>query len=156
MVLKEVITRVQERFDHLQRIEVIAPLATLRGLSRIARSGTAQGVPIRLHVFETILNALPPDYYYSAHYNNPEFHIVPDQERIYRDWWGQDTQGNFIADTACAGYGWSEVFFSPRKQIEMINAELAARHGLTIADIVRRNLSNQAVTVLSGNGRSQL
>lgn len=141
MVLKEVIARVQERFEHLQRIEVIAPLATLRGLSRVARSEISNQVPVRVHVFETILNALPPDYYYSAHYNNPDFHILPEAERAYRQWWGQDAEGNSIADTACAGYGWSEVFFSPRKQIEMINAELGARHGLTIADLVRRHLA---------------
>ena len=44
-----------------------------------------------------------------------------------------------IAETACAGYGWSEVFYSPRKQIQMMNGQLGSRHGLNIADIVRRN-----------------
>ncbi len=48
-------------------------------------------------------------------------------------------QGNEIAATACAGYGWSEVFYSPRKQVDMINGELRSRHNLTIADIVLRN-----------------
>ena len=52
---------------------------------------------------------------------------------------GQDANGNMIADTACAGYGWSEVFYSPRKQIEMINNQLRLRHNLSIADIVKRN-----------------
>ena len=91
-------------------------------------------------IFETLLNALPPDYYYSAHYDIPELHIRPDLERQYRQWWGKDGSGNAIADTACAGYGWSEVFFSPRKQLQMINGELGSRHNLTIADILRRNL----------------
>ena len=53
---------------------------------------------------------------------------------------GKDDAGNCIADTACAGYGWSEVFFSPRKQIQMINSQLQTRHNLTITDIIRRNI----------------
>jgi len=140
MVLKEVIARVKERFDKINRVEVIAPLATLRGLSRIARSDCGPDTTVRVHVFETLLNALPPDYYYSAHYDIPEFHIRPDLESEYRRWWGQDPTGKFIADTACAGYGWSEVFFSPRKQMEMINGQLGERHQMNIAEIVRRNL----------------
>lgn len=140
LVLKETIARVKERFDHIERIEVIAPLATVRGLCRIARSEFNNGVHVRVHVFETLLNALPPDFYYSAHYHDAKMHICPDLDEAYRAWWGQDAAGNWIADTACAGYGWSEVFFSPRKQIEMINGELKARHGLGIADVVRRNL----------------
>jgi len=82
---------------------------------------------------------LPPDYYYSAHFEDPRFHICPDLEADYRAWWGKDAAGNDIADTACAGYGWSEVFYSPRKQIQMMNSQLTSRHGLTIADIVTRN-----------------
>jgi hypothetical protein len=35
---------------------------------------------------------------------------------------------------------WSEVFYSPRKQIQMINEQLQSRHALGIADVVRRNL----------------
>jgi hypothetical protein len=61
-------------------------------------------------------------------------------EKEYRQWWGTDGEGHAIAATACAGYGWSEVFFSPRKQIQMINGQLGSRHSLTIADIVRRNI----------------
>jgi len=140
MVMKEVISRVKERFDNIQQVEVIAPLATVRGLCRIARSEYAQNFRVRVHVFETPLNALPPDYYYSAHFDIPELHIRPDLEKEYRQWWGVDNNGNFIADTACAGYGWSEVFYSPRKQIQMMNSQLGSRHNLTIADIVRRNL----------------
>jgi hypothetical protein len=93
-----------------------------------------------MHVFETLLNALPPDYYYSAHFNIPEMHIQPGLEEDYRQWWGMDAEGHAIADTACAGYGWSEVFFSPRKQIEMINSELISRHHMTIGQILRRNI----------------
>ncbi len=137
LVMKEVIIRIKERFRNLERVEVLAPMATIRGLSRIAESASHNGVKVRVHIFETILNALPPDYYYSAHFNIPEFHIRPDLEQAYRSWWGKDQNGSMIADTACAGYGWSEVFYSPRKQIEMINAQLMERHNLTIADIIR-------------------
>jgi hypothetical protein len=140
LVMKEVVARVQERFDHIQQVEIVSPLATIRGLCRIARSECAQGVHVRVHVFETLLNALPPDYYYSAHFNTPDFHIRPDLEKEYHAWWGKDAEGSDIADTACAGYGWSEVFYSPRKQIQMINGQLESRHHLTIADVVRRNL----------------
>jgi hypothetical protein len=141
LVMREVIERVEERFDHLAQIEVISPLATIRGLTRIARSKCMQDAHIRLHVFETLLNALPPDFYYSAHFDVPELHIRPDLQSEYRQWWGQDAQGNHLADTACAGYGWSEVFYSPRKQIQMINDQLLSRHALGIADVVRRNVS---------------
>ena len=140
LVMKEVIARIKDRFEHIQQVEVIAPLATIRGLCNIGQSAAARDIRVRVHVFETLLNALPPDFYYSAHYNHPGIHIQPDFDYDYRDWWGQDASGNFIADTACAGYGWSEVFYSPRKQIQMMNSQLEARHHLTIADIVRRNL----------------
>jgi hypothetical protein len=139
LVMKEVIARVSERFENLERIEVVAPLATIRGLCRLAQAETARRVHLRVHVFETILNALPPDYYYSAHFKESGFHIHPELEEAYRKWWGFDKDGIEIAETACAGYGWSEVFYSPRKQIQMINNQLTARHGLTIADIVKRN-----------------
>jgi hypothetical protein len=140
LVMKEVIAKVKERFDQIQQIEVIAPLATIRGLCRVASVKCVQDIKVRVHVFETLLNALPPDFYYSAHYNIPEMHIRPDLEVAYRAWWGEDNGGKMIADTACAGYGWSEVFFSPRKQIEMINGELESRHQMKIGDIVKRNL----------------
>lgn len=140
LVMKEVIAKIKERFNRIEQIEVIAPLATIRGLCRIAQSEHSRDVHVRVHVFETLLNALPPDYYYSAHYNIPAIHIRPELETAYRRWWGKDSAGNEIADTACAGYGWSEVFYSPRKQIEMINSELQRRHRMTIADILRRNL----------------
>jgi hypothetical protein len=140
LVMREVIGQVYSRFHHIQQIEVISPLTTIRGLCRIARREEMQHIPVRVHVFETLLNALPPDFYFSAHYNLPELHIRPDLEEEYRAWWGQDEQGKWIADTACAGYGWSEVFYSPRKQIEMMNGELRSRHNMTIDDIVRRNL----------------
>jgi hypothetical protein len=143
LVMKEVIERVEERFDHLEQVEVIAPLATVRGLCRLARGQTKDGPRIRVHTFETLLYALPPDYYYSAHFDTPELHIRPDLEREYRAWWGLDGKGDAIADTACAGYGWSEVFFSPRKQIEMINGQLEERHDMQIADIVRRNIHSE-------------
>jgi hypothetical protein len=142
LVMKQVIATIKERFSRLERVEVISPLATIRGLCRIARAECVQDLQVRMHVFETILNALPPDYYFSAHYPIPEFHIRPDLAEKYRQWWGEDSQGVSIANTACAGYGWSEVFYSPRKQIETINDELMARHNLTIAEIVRRNIKS--------------
>jgi hypothetical protein len=140
LVMKEVIARIRERFTRIELVEVIAPLATIRGLCRIARSEEFHNSRIRVHLFETVLNALPPDYYYSAHYNIPELHIDPDLEKKYREWWGKDSTGICIADTACAGYGWSEVFYSPRKQIEMMNGELNSRHNLSISQIVQRNM----------------
>lgn len=141
LVMKEVIARVKERFDRIQHVEVVAPLATIRGLCRLARTENGQTSGARVHVFETLLNALAPDYYYSAHFNIPELHLRPNLEEEYRRWWGKDSHGNFIADTACAGYGWSEVFYSPRKQIQMINNELATRHDLSITDLIKRNCS---------------
>lgn len=140
LVMREVIEKVNQRFDHLKQVEVISPLTTIRGLCRVAASESARGIRVRVHVFDSLLNALPPDYYYSAHFNIPEFHIHPEKEAEYRAWWGKDANGIDIADTACAGYGWSEVFYSPRKQIQMINSQLKTRHNMTIADVVRRNL----------------
>lgn len=140
LVMKETVLQVEQRFKRVQQIEVISPLATVRGLCNLARVDIPKDTRVRVHVFETLLNALLPDYYYSAHFNIPEFHIYPELEEEYREWWGKDSRGTYIADTACAGYGWSEVFFSPRKQIQMINSELESRHKLTIADVVRRHL----------------
>jgi hypothetical protein len=139
LVMKEVVARVSERFENLKQIEVISPLATIRGLCRLAQCEANSHIPVRVHVFETLLNALPPDFYYSAHFADPRFHICPELEEKYRAWWGKDADGNAIADTACAGYGWSEVFYSPRKQIQMMNSQLQSRHNLTIADLVTRN-----------------
>ncbi len=143
LVMKETIARVDERFPKLEQVEVVSPLTTVRGLCRIATTNM-QNIRVRLHAFETLLNALPPDYYYSAHFNVPELHIDPALESEYRRWWGQDHEGSYVADTACAGYGWSEVFYSPRKQIQMINDQLSMRHDMTIADIVRRNIEQRA------------
>ena len=141
LVMKEVISRVKERFENVDRIEVISPLATIRGLCRLAQPVVDGRSRVRVHVFETLLNALPPDYYYSAHFDDPGFHIHPELEQEYREWWGTDSTGKAIADTACAGYGWSEAFYSPRKQIQMMNGQLMLRHNMTIADIVKRNLA---------------
>ncbi len=139
IVMLGVLTHVGRRFDNIAQVEIVAPFATLRGLARLAAYSSPR-FRIRVHVFETLLNALPPDYYYSAHFPEPEFHIRPDLEEEYRAWWGVDAAGQSIADTACAGYGWSEAFFNPRKQIQMIDEQLLDRHGLTIADVVKRNL----------------
>lgn len=139
VVMLGVLALVEERFVNVTQLEIVAPFATLRGLARLL-AYSAPRLQIRVHVFETILNALPPDYYYSAHYADPAFHFDPGLEEQYRAWWGEDAAGNAIADTACAGYGWAEAFFNPRKQIQMINEQLLARHHLTIGDIVRRNL----------------
>ena len=140
LVMKEVVQRINDRFAYIQHVEVISPLTTIRGLCRLAEAEVCKRAKVRVHIFETLLNALPPDYYYSAHYNIPELHIRPDLDEEYRAWWGKDGAGNVIANTACAGYGWSEVFYSPRKQIQMMNGELTSRHRLTIADIIKRNI----------------
>jgi hypothetical protein len=139
IVMLGVLSHVGRRFEHIDQVEIVAPFATLRGLARLAAYSSPR-FQIRVHVFETLLNALPPDYYYSAHFAEPEFHLVPELEAQYRAWWGADATGQSIADTACAGYGWSEAFFNPRKQIQMIDEQLSQRHELTIADVVRRNL----------------
>jgi len=154
-VMKEVIIKIKQRFDHLKQVEVLSPLATIRGLCRIAKSECVQKLRVRLHVFETLLNALPPDFYYSAHFDTPELHIRPDLEREYRQWWGKDREGRMIADTACAGYGWSEVFFSPRKQIQMMNGELQSRHQMSIADIVRMNICGEVELSQAHDDRPQ-
>jgi hypothetical protein len=142
IVMLGVLSHVGRRFDNIRQIEIVAPFATLRGLARLAYFASPR-FSIRVHVFETILNALPPDYYYSAHFPDPGFHIRPDLEEEYRDWWGTDDEGNYIADTACAGYGWAEAFFNPRKQLQMIDEQLSERHGLTIGQVVWRNLGSR-------------
>ncbi|MCS6845560.1 MAG: hypothetical protein NZ528_14775 [Caldilineales bacterium] len=140
VVMLGVLGHVQRRFERVEQVEILAPFVTLRGLARLAHY-SPPAFRLRVHSFETVLNALPPDYYYSAHYAEPEFHIRPDLEAQYRAWWGSDAAGHSIADTACAGYGWAEAFFNPRKQIQMINEQLWVRHRLTIADVVQRNLA---------------
>jgi hypothetical protein len=139
IVLQASVQSMLERFQNLQHIEVIAPFVTLRGLARMAGS-FGERCTIRVQTFDTVLNALPADYYYSAQFPIAGLHIRPDLHEEYRTWWGQDRQGKYVADTACAGYGWSEAFFSPRKQIAMINQQLQERHNMSIDTILRRNL----------------
>lgn len=141
LVMKEVISRIYDRFRFVKHVEVVSPLTTIRGLCRLAQAEVCRKTHVRVHIFETLLNALPPDYYYSAHFNIPELHIRPELDQEYRAWWGVDSDNKAIADTACAGYGWSEAFYSPRKQIQMMNGELGSRHNLTIADLIRKNIS---------------
>ena len=138
-VLISVIDALCERYAGLQHVEIIAPFAALRGLARIAHH-MKRDVKVRVHAFETLLNALAPDYYWSAHFKEPEFHFDATLEAQYRAWWGTDARGNQIADTACAGYGWSEAFFNPGKHLRMINGQLQERHGLTCDEIIRRNM----------------
>lgn len=137
-VLLGVIKSLGQRLEGIKQLELISPLATLRGLARIAWYASKQQ-KIRAHVFETLLNPLPPDFYYSAHFPESQFHIDADAQSAYQKWWGEDGRGQKIADTACAGYGWSEAFFAPEKQIQMIEEELQERHGLTINTIISRN-----------------
>ena len=136
-VIVGMVGELADRFPNLERVELVAPLAAIFGLARIAAFARA-GVEIRIHSFETLLNVLAPDYYYSPHFEDSKMHINPASEAAYRRWWGQDAEGRWIADTACAGYGWSEAFFNPGKQLRMIEGELVRRHGLTIADLARR------------------
>ncbi len=139
-VLITVVEALRTRYENLKRIEIIAPFAALRGLARIADQ-VASDISIRVHAFESVLNALAPDYYWSAHYAHPAFHFNPVLEEEYRAWWGEDDKGAMIADTACAGYGWSESFFNPRMHLRMINQQLSKRHGLSMANIMQRTLN---------------
>ncbi|HEX5869699.1 MAG TPA: hypothetical protein VFY65_04765, partial [Longimicrobium sp.] len=142
IILFGLLGKVAERYPALERVEVVAPFVTLRSLARIGALWTYP-FAIRVHAFETVLNALPPDYYYSAHYADPRLHFDPRLESDYQAWWGFDGAGRSVGETACAGYGWSEVFFNPRKQVAMINAELAGRNEGDISSIVQRNLGRE-------------
>ncbi len=139
-VLISVIDALKERYAGLERIEVIAPFAALRGLARIGYH-ISNRVSVRVHAFETLLNTLPPDYYWSAHFPQPEFHFDAQLEQEYRTWWGQDEEGQWLADTACAGYGWSEAFFNPGKHLRMINGQLEERHGLSMSQVIQRSMA---------------
>ncbi|EDY83604.1 hypothetical protein VDG1235_3231 [Verrucomicrobiia bacterium DG1235] len=136
-VIIGLVDEIAKRFPNLERVELVAPLAAVYGLARIA-AFARQDIPVRIHCFETLLNALKPDYYYSPHFSEPEMHICPEAEASYREWWGRDAKGRWIADTACSGYGWSEAFFNPGKQLRMIDEELTRRHGLSLADVLSR------------------
>lgn len=136
-VIVGLIGELVDRFPNLERIEVVAPLAAVYGVARIAAFANAE-VAVRIHCFETLLNSLLPDYYYSPHFVEPEMHICPAAQSAYRDWWGRDRGGRWIADTACSGYGWSEAFFNPGRQLRMIEAELKRRHGLSLREAVER------------------
>lgn len=135
-VLISVVEALNSRYENLKQIEVVAPFAALRGLARMA-GHVPIGVTVRVHAFESLLNALAPDYYWSAHYPQPEFHFEPALEASYRNWWGKDEAGNWLADTACAGYGWSEAFFNPRKHLRMISDQLRERHGMSIRQLIQ-------------------
>ncbi|MDQ8202494.1 phosphoribosyltransferase [Pelagicoccus sp. SDUM812003] len=128
---------IKQRFPNVERIELVAPLAAVYGLARIAAFGN-EAVPLRAHVFESLLNALPPEYYFSPFFPEEEMHMAKRAYSNYRDWWGVDKAGKPIAETACAGYGWSEAFFNPRKQIAMIDEQLRERHGMGLAEVLGR------------------
>jgi hypothetical protein len=138
-IMMNLLAKLASQFSNLERVELIAPFATLRGIARLINYWKYP-FTFRVHVFETILNALPPDFYYSAHFSDDAFHIQPQLEFEYRKWWGNDENGKSIADTACAGYGWSESFFSPREQIRMMNEQLFSRHRLSISSILKRHI----------------
>ncbi|MGH7998758.1 MAG: hypothetical protein ACREPR_04825 [Brasilonema sp.] len=141
IILFGLLDKIVERYHNLKQVEIIAPFASLRGLARIA-SLWKYKFSIRVHLFEAVLNSLPPEYYYTAHFSNPELHFDPQLETKYQEWWGRDKDGNLIAETACAGYGWSEAFFNPRKQVAMMNQQLQMRNGLTISEILKKNIDN--------------
>lgn len=140
IILFGLLAKIAERYPKLQHVEVVAPFVTLRAIARI-RALWRYPFEIRLHAFETVLNALPPDNYYSAHYSHDELHFDAEFERRYQAWWGFDASGHAIAETACAGYGWSEVFFNPRKQVSMMNAELRKRNEGELASIAERSIN---------------
>ncbi len=58
LVMREVISHIRQRFENIEHVEVICPLATIRGLCRVAEANMQPGSKIRVHVFETVLNAL--------------------------------------------------------------------------------------------------
>lgn len=135
-VIVGLVDELARRFPNLERVELVAPLAAVYGLARIAAFSSSKA-EVRIHCFETVLNALAPDFYYSPYFNQPEMHIVPEAYSAYRSWWGEDSQGRSVADTACAGFGWSEAFFNPGKQLRMIEEQLRARHGLSLAALLK-------------------
>ena len=137
IVVIGLLQKLTDRFPNLERVEVIAPLATLFACARIAQHVPAK-LKLQLHAFETLLNSELPDFYWSPHFTQLELHMNPALQSAYRKWWGQDAQGLWVADTACAGYGWSEAFFHPQKFVRMMNGELQRRHNLTIAQIIAR------------------
>jgi hypothetical protein len=139
IVLVAVLERVMERFPNTRRIELVAPLVTMHALARLAAATHLP--PLRVHCFETVLDALAPDFYDSAQFSAPEWHVDPTRATACRDWWGQNEAGEWIADTLCAGVGWSEAFFAPPEQVRMLEGRLRKRHRRTIASILSGNLS---------------
>lgn len=139
VVLLGVLEALQKRCPNLSHVEVIAQFATLRGLARLAAYAPPQ-FSIRVHTFETILNSLAPNYYYAAHFMEPEMHIFPHLESEYQNWWGEDRDGKKISSSLCAGFGWSFVYFTPEKQVQVINNYLQENHTMSIVDIIYRNM----------------
>jgi hypothetical protein len=139
VVLLGVLEELQKRCPNLSQVEVIAQFATLRGLARLA-AYTSPQLSIRVHTFETILNSLEPNYYYAAHFREPEMHILPSLEKEYQDWWGKDKNGKKIANSLCAGFGWSFVYFTPEKQIQVIDHHLQSKHSMTLPDVISHNI----------------
>lgn len=134
-------SKLEERFPNLERIEFISPLATALGVINCSQK-IPNNIKIRWHIFETILDVIKPDYYWSPHFSEEKMHINANLQEDYSKWWGTDSKGNNIAKTACSGYGWSESFFNPPKQIGMINDQLRSRHKLSIRDLILRNSKN--------------
>jgi len=139
VVLLGVLEALQKRCPNLSRIEVIAQFATLRGLARLAAYAPPK-FSIRVHAFETILDSLAPNYYYAAHFMEPEMHISPYLESEYQNWWGDDRDGKKIYSSLCAGFGWSFVYFTPEKQVQVINNHLQKIHKMSLVDIINRNM----------------
>lgn len=129
-----------ERFPNLEIIEFIAPLATALGIINCSQI-IPKKIKVRWHIFETILNTIKPEYYWSPHFLEGEMHIHPSLQYRYQNWWGVDSNKRDISLTVCAGYGWSESFFNPTKQIKMINEQLQIRHKLSIKDLIIRSSS---------------
>jgi hypothetical protein len=135
VVLQSVLREVTKRFPRIERVELIAPLITLHGLARLA---AAQHLPpLRVHCFETVLNALAPNFYDSAQMGEAVWHIDAERAAAYRRWWGRDSEGRWIADSLCAGVGWSEAFFTPAEQIRMLTERLHRNHLSLAAAILR-------------------
>jgi len=67
-------SKLEERFPNLERIEFISPLATALGIINCSQQ-IPNNIKIRWHIFETILDLIKPDYYWSPHFSEKKMHI---------------------------------------------------------------------------------
>lgn len=129
----------QQRFKRLTHVELLAPQASLQGLTRLlALSGP--GLTLRAHMFETLLN-------HDTHFPHPEFHMRPSRSKRYRAWWGRDPQGFAIATLPCMGPDSAMPLTDPVRQIRTLNALLKERHRVTLSDVLHHNIFPPTITM---------